>query len=238
MHVRFDRETGTEETRLPSRLPEGLSGIGMGLGSGGKPLTDVLKSLQQITETPPPEKPDPALSTSAKTLADLTPALALIAQQMNLAATANQTASLNPLGAAGIFGNVAAVNPAGNLLGAMYNNPLSQVPPQQQQPQPSVGYNTGINAGAGFPAQQGYANMSGQNPRTAPVAQGGMMQNLKPELMQTGYNSVGSAAPGSAMPNRGSGSGVPRCRFQEVGPKRIRTKFHPRILNRFSCKQR
>jgi hypothetical protein len=45
--VRFDRDSVPEE-RLPKRLPDGLEGVGMGLGAGGKPLTDVLKNLQQV----------------------------------------------------------------------------------------------------------------------------------------------------------------------------------------------
>ena len=48
MGVRFDRDPVPEE-RLPSRLPEGLEGVGMGLGAGGKPLTDVLKNLSQVS---------------------------------------------------------------------------------------------------------------------------------------------------------------------------------------------
>ncbi len=94
MHVRFDRDPAPEETRLPNRLPEGLESIGMGLGSNGKPLTDVLKSLQQFHETSAAaEKPDAGVSPSVKTLAELTPALALLAQQMNFAA-ANQVTML------------------------------------------------------------------------------------------------------------------------------------------------
>ena len=47
MGVRFDRDPVPEE-RLPNRLPEGLEGVGMGLGAGGKPLTDVVKNLMQV----------------------------------------------------------------------------------------------------------------------------------------------------------------------------------------------
>jgi hypothetical protein len=54
----------------------------MGLGSNGKPLTNVLKSLQQSNENSlGGEASDVSLS-SAKTLAELTPALALLAQQV------------------------------------------------------------------------------------------------------------------------------------------------------------
>ena len=84
MGVRFDRDPVQEETRLPNRLPEGLSGVGMGLGSNGKPLTNVLKSLQQNNENNAGGDNSDVSLTSAKTLADLTPALALIAQQVKL----------------------------------------------------------------------------------------------------------------------------------------------------------
>ncbi|CAB4059443.1 unnamed protein product [Lepeophtheirus salmonis] len=41
MTVRFDNQTPYEDMdELPARLPEGLEGVGMGLGSNGDPLTD------------------------------------------------------------------------------------------------------------------------------------------------------------------------------------------------------
>ena len=46
--VRFDKQPGPtpeELDVLPSRLPEGLEGVGMGLGSGGNPLTNVAQNL-------------------------------------------------------------------------------------------------------------------------------------------------------------------------------------------------
>jgi len=52
MTVRFDKQPGPspeELSQLPSRLPEGLNGVGMGLGSGGNPLTDVAKNLPNAT---------------------------------------------------------------------------------------------------------------------------------------------------------------------------------------------
>lgn len=48
MTVRFDKQPGPtpeELDQLPSRLPEGLAGVGMGLGSGGNPLTNVAQNL-------------------------------------------------------------------------------------------------------------------------------------------------------------------------------------------------
>ena len=42
MTVRFDKSPGPtpeELAQLPSRLPEGLGGVGMGLGSGGNPFS-------------------------------------------------------------------------------------------------------------------------------------------------------------------------------------------------------
>ena len=48
MMVRFDKTPGpTPEDldQLPSRLPEGLADVGMGLGAGGNPLTNVAANL-------------------------------------------------------------------------------------------------------------------------------------------------------------------------------------------------
>lgn len=48
MAVRFDKSPGpTPEDldQLPSRLPEGLDSVGMGLGAGGNPLTNVAANL-------------------------------------------------------------------------------------------------------------------------------------------------------------------------------------------------
>ena len=52
MTARFDKAPGPtpeELAQLPSRLPEGLGGVGMGLGSGGNPLTEVAKNLPGST---------------------------------------------------------------------------------------------------------------------------------------------------------------------------------------------
>ena len=48
MTVRFDKDPGPSQEeldQLPSRLPEGLTSVGMGLGSGGNPLTNVASNL-------------------------------------------------------------------------------------------------------------------------------------------------------------------------------------------------
>lgn len=46
MTVRFDNQAPEDDEEiLPSRLPEGLGGVGMGLGSGGHPLLDVANNL-------------------------------------------------------------------------------------------------------------------------------------------------------------------------------------------------
>ncbi|XP_040580341.1 myelin expression factor 2 isoform X1 [Lepeophtheirus salmonis] len=51
MTVRFDNQTPYEDMdELPARLPEGLEGVGMGLGSNGDPLTDVSRNLPNIVE--------------------------------------------------------------------------------------------------------------------------------------------------------------------------------------------
>lgn len=53
MTVRFDKSPGPTADDLdvlPSRLPEGLEGVGMGLGSGGNPLTNVAQNLPQANQ--------------------------------------------------------------------------------------------------------------------------------------------------------------------------------------------
>ena len=42
--------TAEELAQLPSQLPEGLGEIGMGLGSGGNPLTEIAKNLPGSTD--------------------------------------------------------------------------------------------------------------------------------------------------------------------------------------------
>lgn len=55
MTVRFDKwqdgPSPEEMGQLPSRLPEGLGGVGLGLGAGGNPLTNVSKSLPNAQST-------------------------------------------------------------------------------------------------------------------------------------------------------------------------------------------
>jgi hypothetical protein len=53
MTVRLDKVPGLspeEQAQLPSKLPEGLVSVGMGLGSNGNPLTEVAKNIasQQV----------------------------------------------------------------------------------------------------------------------------------------------------------------------------------------------
>ena len=55
MTCRLDKQPGLtpeEQAQLPSRLPEGLGSVGMGLGSNGNPLTEVAKNLanQQVND--------------------------------------------------------------------------------------------------------------------------------------------------------------------------------------------
>ena len=48
MAVRLDKQPGMtpeELAQLPNRLPEGLVGVGMGLGANGNPLTEVAKNI-------------------------------------------------------------------------------------------------------------------------------------------------------------------------------------------------
>lgn len=232
MHVRFDRDPTPEETRLPNRLPEGLEGIGMGLGSGGKPLTDVLKSLQQISETTTVEKPDPGLSSSAKTLAELTPALALLAQQMNLAATVAQTPNINALGsAAGVFNQL---NPGANMLNTGFNNQMSA-----PQPQVATGYGTNLASGQVF-GSQGFGNIGGNNlsAQNMGVGQAGMNNIVQTMAGVNGAQSqLGSAnnssfgmrnQPGATLDrNRAQPSIVPRNPSMERRQQSSSARYSP-----------
>ena len=213
MGVRFDRDPSPEETRLPNRLPEGLAGVGMGLGAGGKPLTDVLKNLQQNNDNLGADnKSDTALnSNSVKTLADLTPALALIAQlagnQANALGNINQ--GNIPMGGAG-FGNMNPSNMNPGNLNPMngnfgFNN--STIVPQQQPPQ-QQNINTGYGnmSGGGYnnmgQQQQGYSGMTGSN--MGPPSNLGP-SNLGPSNMAPSSMGPSNMAPSTmGPPNMGS----------------------------------
>jgi hypothetical protein len=56
----FIGPTPEEMAQLPSRLPEGLGGVGMGLGSGGNPLTEVAKKLPGSTNQSNAGQGDPS----------------------------------------------------------------------------------------------------------------------------------------------------------------------------------
>lgn len=65
MTVRLDRANDPD---LPPKLPEGLKGIGMGLGAGGNRLMDVARNIPNVqTNTTPVVNPmpTPVLTTSA-----------------------------------------------------------------------------------------------------------------------------------------------------------------------------
>lgn len=51
MTVRLDR---ANEPDMPPKLPEGLKGLGMGLGAGGNRLTDVARNIPSIQPNNPP----------------------------------------------------------------------------------------------------------------------------------------------------------------------------------------
>lgn len=65
MGVRFDKTPGPtpeELEHLPTRLPEGLEGVGMGLGQNGNPLTNVAQNL------PSAQNPNNMAATASATL--------------------------------------------------------------------------------------------------------------------------------------------------------------------------
>jgi len=99
--VRFDKQPGPtpeELSQLPSRLPEGLNGVGMGLGSGGNPLTEVAKNL-------------PSAQNSQNTPQNQIQAPAQVAPQQ-------QPQQMNPMGGGG-GGGMGDAAGAPNLLGGL-----------------------------------------------------------------------------------------------------------------------
>ena len=115
--VRFDKQPGPtpeELSQLPSRLPEGLAGVGMGLGSGGNPLTDVAKNLpsaaqnqQNITGN---QGPSNLQSQNASVAAAALGAAGLAQLQSLLPSQQMQTP---PAAMATLMGGTSQANPAG-----------------------------------------------------------------------------------------------------------------------------
>ena len=87
MIVRFDKQTGPtaeELDQLPSKLPEGLDGVGMGLGSGGNPLTNVVANLPSASQSKPMEDNNAAAAAAAANSMENMQAIANIARQMTM----------------------------------------------------------------------------------------------------------------------------------------------------------
>ncbi|CAG0884071.1 unnamed protein product [Cyprideis torosa] len=124
-----------EEDDRPPRLPEGLKGIGMGLGDNGAPLRDVRSNLPKMTAPPaaPPQAPPPA--------AGLPPAPAPAAA--TTPATAALNAVLQTLSAAGGLGALPGTNALQGLL-----SKLGSGAPGISGPSPDLASQLGLNTQA------------------------------------------------------------------------------------------
>ncbi|KAF6210463.1 hypothetical protein GE061_013569 [Apolygus lucorum] len=112
--VRIDRVDKGDG--LPPKLPEGLKGLGMGLGANGAPLIDVARNLPNQTSTQQQQQP-------------ISPAVAALPSVTNLATAAlvNNLLSGNAGGTADLSSLASAVNPLAALTSAHHNagNPLA-----------------------------------------------------------------------------------------------------------------
>lgn len=200
MGVRFDNIPPKEE-ELPRHLPEGLAGVGMGLGDGGKPLTNVAKNLSQNSNSGnnnAPELPNSDIVVaSAKTLAELTPALAILAQQMkmNVAGQGGNQMPVNPIAAAGFGVSNSAAN-FGNqsvMAGGGYQGNMNS----------SNSNSRGYDNQPGFGGSSGYGGTQGSNLQA--YSGGGSQRNYdnSPSAYQGDRGGSSRVAP---APNQGLGA--------------------------------
>ncbi|XP_011502724.1 PREDICTED: myelin expression factor 2 [Ceratosolen solmsi marchali] len=117
MTVRLDR---ANEPDMPPKLPEGLKGIGMGLGAGGNRLTDVARNIPNVQPNNPPVVNPisaPVLATGAfgAGLNNVVPA------QLATALTNSNAAALQASLASGLGANLATTS----LLNSSLTNELA-----------------------------------------------------------------------------------------------------------------
>lgn len=117
MTVRLDR---ANEPDMPPKLPEGLKGIGMGLGAGGNRLTDVARNIPNVQPNNPPVVNPisaPVLATGAfgTGLNNVVPA------QLATALTNSNAAALQASLASGLGANLATTS----LLNSSLTNELA-----------------------------------------------------------------------------------------------------------------
>lgn len=215
MTCRLDKQPGLtpeEQAQLPSRLPEGLGSVGMGLGSNGNPLTEVAKNLanQQggssnnqgggggmnglLSSVAPNNNSNP--------LNDLSPAvagMALLARQMGL--NLNNTSTMNTLAGAlasnlGNLGNTglgmqnSGMNNLASNLGNMGNVGGMNMP------------SGGLNLGGGMGSSMPSGGLSGLGNNMGPQG-GGMGGN-----MNMGSGMGLNSGSGLNMPMNASGPGM------------------------------
>ena len=193
--VRFDKSPGPtpeELAQLPSRLPEGLGGVGMGLGSGGNPLTEVAKNLPQSNQNQSIQSGSTSGTTSGSSggmnVLELAKTIAVARQLDMMGSGMGQQGQ-------GQLGNL------GNLAGALSNMGSSQG-----------------HQGMGMSGGPMASNMSGMSGNMQPVKQ----ESMGGSAMTGGSMSGGPMGNYMSPMGRGpmDDMGGPRGPMSDMGPSR------------------
>ena len=182
--MRFDKQPGPtpeELSQLPSRLPEGLAGIGMGLGSGGNPLTDVAKNLPNAGSNQSGGNQGSNISSPNAVVSAALGAAGLASLQSLL--PSQQMQSPNPSGIASLMGGGTSQgnnssSQGGPNSGGGITNELSALAALARQLQNAGGLQ-GLSALTG-------GNMNGSNGPTSNTSSSGMPMGMKNESSQGG----------------------------------------------------
>ncbi len=220
MTVRFDKTPGPtpeEMAQLPSRLPEGLAGVGMGLGSGGNPLTEVAKNLPSSTSGSQSSN----MNTSGGgggggtggALANLN--MSELTNVANTLALARQmTMGLNNMGGGGGGAPGGGMNNANNGMGGGMGGGNNMN---------NMG-NTGMNMGNAGMNNMGMGSGMGGGPVGGGMMSGGgggagnsMMSDMKPNMNTGGYNSGQMQDIKPSMNVGGYGGGASRNTMDSMG---------------------
>jgi len=194
MTVRFDKAPGPtpeELAQLPSRLPEGLGGVGMGLGSGGNPLTEVAKNLPGSSNSANPQNnmssaPAQSSGSGGLNVMEIAKTLA-VARQLDMMGGGNSLGNL-----AGALSNLSGGN------GSMGGN-MGGAPPMGNS---MMGSSSGSMGGPMGGNSMGGSSMSGPGPNMSAGPMGNSMTSSMGGPM-TPMAEMGRGPPMSDMGSRG-----------------------------------
>jgi RNA recognition motif-containing protein len=159
--VLFDRRMTVRLDRVPDKsegykLPEGLKGIGIGLGPNGEPLRDVARNLPSLQQNNQPQSQQSQMNqvAPAPVAAPANSILGPVPNANSLGTLGNNLAALSTLSSLGGLSNPLLSTAAaslsslgiGNLGGS---NDQNQQQSNQYNPSSANNYNTGYNTGSG-----------------------------------------------------------------------------------------